>query len=473
MTKTTVPRGRNRTRDRLVESHLPLAHAVARRFAGRGESLDDLVQVGSMGLVKAANRFDKNRGVSFAAFAAPVIEGEIRRHLRDRSSPLRIPRDLQRASGELARKRSQLTAAGGHSPSTGELAAALQIDEATVERVLAAELARESVPFSGQRESGAGADSPDRHDSEDRISLARCIRALDERERKIVFLRFHADMTERQIGRELGISQAHVSRLLSGALKRLRTELAGSSDEEKAGDITAGGTPDTSANTAISPDSAGDRAPAGEHQDMRVGDAKAAGETGSVPEAQEAADVAHYLELPYTVAVGLDRQAEGSRWNATVEELPGCAAQGRTPDEAVELLRGAMESWLTAAIAQHREIPVPAGSASKRKAASTHSGRFLVRMPGTLHAELARAAERDQVSLNRFVTNALAAAVSPSMSGSTEAAVRAPEKLEPQAASAPRPSRSFRIALAANVVVVVLAAIAAAVLLALAIHNGI
>ena len=117
--------------------------------------------------------------------------------------------------------------------------------------------------------------------------------------------------------------------------------------------------------------------------------------------------------------------------------------------------------------------PVPAGSASKRKAASTHSGRFLVRMPGTLHAELARAAERDQVSLNRFVTNALAAAVSPSMSGSTEAAVRAPEKLEPQAASAPRPSRSFRIALAANVVVVVLAAIAAAVLLALAIHNGI
>src|SRR5213079_856253 len=184
-----------------------------------------------------------------------------------------------------------------------------------------------------------------------------------------------------------GISQAHVSRLLSGALKRLRTELAGSSDEDGVGDITAGGTPDTSANTAISPDSAGDRAPAGEHQDMRVGDAKAAGETGSVPESQEAADVAHYLELPYTVAVQLDRQAEGSRWNATVEELPGCAAQGRTPDEAVELLRGAMESWLTAAIAQRREVPVPAGSASKRKAASTHSGRFLVRMPGALHAE--------------------------------------------------------------------------------------
>jgi len=192
-----------------------------------------------------------------------------------------------------------------------------------------------------------------------------------------------------------------------------------------------------------------------------------------VPESQEAADVAHYLELPYTVAVGLDRQAEGSRWNATVEELPGCAAQGRSADEAVELLRGAMESWLTAAIAQHREIPVPAGGPSKRKATSSHSGRFLVRMPGTLHAELARAAEHDQVSLNRFVTNALAAAVSPSMPGSAEATPRAPEKLERQVGSAPRPSRAFRIALATNVVVVVLAAIAAAVLLALAIHNGI
>ena len=173
------------------------------------------------------------------------------------------------------------------------------------------------------------------------------------------------------------------------------------------------------------------------------------------------------------MAVQLDRQAEGSRWNATVEELPGCAAQGRTPDEAVELLRGAMESWLRAAIAQRREIPVPAGSASKRKAASTHSGRFLVRMPGALHAELARAAERDHVSLNRFVTDALAAAVSPSMPGGTDAAVSAPQKAEPQAASAPRTSRGFRIALAANVVVVVLAAIAAAVLLALAVHKGI
>src|SRR5207248_1445629 len=135
------------------ESHLPLAHAVARRFAGRGESLDDLVQVGSMGLVKAGNRFDKNRGVSFAAFAAPVIEGEIRRHLRDRGSLLRIPRDLQRASGELAHKRSLFAAIRGRSPSTSELAAALEIGEATVERVLAAELARDSVPFSGERES--------------------------------------------------------------------------------------------------------------------------------------------------------------------------------------------------------------------------------------------------------------------------------------------------------------------------------
>jgi RNA polymerase sigma-B factor len=474
VTKTAAPRGRNRARQRLVESHLPLVHAVARRFDGRGEPLDDLVQVGSVGLVKAGNRFDKSRGVSFAAFAAPLIEGEIRRHLRDRGSLLRIPRDLQRAGGELARKRSQLAAAGGgRSPSTRELAAALQVDEATVERVLRAELARESVPFSGEREGRGRDDSSDQQDSEDRLSLARSIRALGERERTIVFLRFHADMTERQIAGELGISQAHVSRLLSGALKRLRTHLAASSDEGDGGDITAASPTDSSANTVISPYSEGDLVVAGEQEAMPTGSASAAGKTGALPASQETPDVAHYLELPYTIAVQQDRQGEGSPWSATVDELPGCAAQGRTPDEAVELLRGAMESWLTAAIAQHREIPVPAGSARKQKPVSSHSGRFLVRMPGTLHAELARAAEREQLSLNRFVTNALAAAVSPSTPGSAEAPVRAPREIEPQTASARRPSRAFRIALAVNVVVVVLAAAAAAVLLALAIHKGI
>src|SRR5689334_23126585 len=116
-------------REHLVESHLPLVHSIARRYAGRGESRDDLAQVGAMGLVKAGKRFDERRGVTFAAFAAPLIEGEIRRHLRDKPSPMRIPREEQRASDELRHARGRLTAAIGHIPSTGELAAALDTDE--------------------------------------------------------------------------------------------------------------------------------------------------------------------------------------------------------------------------------------------------------------------------------------------------------------------------------------------------------
>src|ERR1700730_8323901 len=127
-------KGAKLTRERLVESHLPLVYSVARRYAGKGEPLDDLVQVGAVGLIKAGKRFDKSRGAAFATFAAPVIEGEIRRHLRDRSSVVRIPRDLQRASGELRRQRGQLTAATGRSPSTGELAAAMDINEERIER---------------------------------------------------------------------------------------------------------------------------------------------------------------------------------------------------------------------------------------------------------------------------------------------------------------------------------------------------
>jgi RNA polymerase sigma-B factor len=423
-------------RERLVETHLPLVQSVARRFAGRGESFDDLVQVGAIGLVKAGNRFDASRGVAFAAFAAPVIEGEIRRHLRDRSSPLRIPRGMQQASSELRRQRGELSAAIGHSPSTSELAAALDIDEAQIERALKAELARGAVPFEGNDEA-LELDGSDQEDcSDDRLSLARCVRALDERERKIVFLRFHADMTERQIGRELGISQAHVSRLLSGALARLRAELAGSNAGEHHADSTV--------RRAISP---------------------ASGETST------ADNVARYLALPYTVSVHSEREGEQARWTATVEELPGCAAHGRTPDEAVELVRRAMASWLEAALAQGREIPVPGAQTAKQQAPASHSGRFLIRMPGSLHTQLAQAAERERLSLNRFITNVLAASVSPTAAQPGAGGV--PDETSQPPHSERKPSRAFRIALAANVAVVVLAGAAAIVLLVLALQSGI
>jgi RNA polymerase sigma-B factor len=242
-----LPPGADPTREALVESHLPLVQSLARRFASSGEPLDDLIQVGSVGLVKAANRFDAGRGVAFAAFATRVIEGEIRHHLRDRCAPTRIPRDLQRASGDLRRQRDRLTATSGHTPSTRELAASLHIDEELVQRALKAELARTAVSLRADEETGEGRDEQAQAlGSEERLLLARSMRALDERERKVIFLRFHADLTERQIGRELGISQAQVSRVLSAALARLRAELEGASG--------AGEQSDSNVNTAISPD---------------------------------------------------------------------------------------------------------------------------------------------------------------------------------------------------------------------------
>lgn len=463
---STVSSKRTRPdRERLVEAHLPLVQSVARRYASSGESLDDLVQVGAIGLVKAGNRFDPERGVTFAAFAAPAIEGEIRRHLRDRSAPLRIPRGVQRTSGALRRKRDQLAATSGHSPSTRELATALNLDEDSVQQALMAELARAAKPLSGDEPSRLEGADDDAVGSDTRVSLARCISVLDERQRKIVFLRFHADMTERQIGEELRISQAQVSRLLATALKRLRRELAGFQ--------SADGGADSTVTSVISADLAGDttaiqaRKSARSAFDQREG----AVNIGAVPASRTVSTLADYLELPYSVAVVAEREGDESRWIASVEELPGCSAQGRTPDEAVELLRGAMESWLGAALAQQREIPLP-GEAAKQRASATHSGRFLVRMPAALHSELALAAEREHLSLNRFITKILASSISPASGKQSDQTAPARDAAAQPPGSTRKPSRAFRVAIAVNVIVVVVAAVAAGVLLYLALRHG-
>lgn len=458
----------NRTRpdrEQLVEQHLPLVQSVARRYASSGESLEDLVQVGAVGLVKAGNRFDEGRGVAFAAFAAPLIEGEIRRHLRDRSSPMRIPRTLQRTSGALRRKRDQLAAARGHSPSTRELAIALSLDEESVEDALRAELAGTALPLSGEEQNRLES-ADDSAGSEDRLALARCMHVLDERQRKIVFLRFHADLTERQIGDELGLSQAQVSRVLSAALKRLRGELAGSDYRDSGADSTTGGLISGDAGADSTPDLA--RKSAGSASNGPEG----ALNIGAVPAPQVTSTVADYLELPYSIAVHAEHAGDEPRWSATVEELPGCAAQGRSADEAVELLRAAMASWLQAALDQGREIPVP-GQGPKQKTSSTHSGRFLVRMPANLHTQLAQRAEREHLSLNRFITKVLAASVSPALIEQRGSAGQEPgAAVEQTPGTSRRLSRAFRVALAANIVVIVLAAGAAGVLFVLALQHG-
>src|ERR1700739_2228121 len=134
-------------RERLIESHLPLVRALARRYAGPNAELDDLVQVGAVGLIKASDRFDPARGVAFATFATPTIEGEIRHHLRDRGSGMRIPRQLQHLSRQVQRCQGNLAVSLGRSPTVAEVALALEVSEDEVLSALAAGRARDAVPL--------------------------------------------------------------------------------------------------------------------------------------------------------------------------------------------------------------------------------------------------------------------------------------------------------------------------------------
>jgi len=171
-------------RNELIERHLPLVRAVARRFTDRGEPLEDLVQVGSVGLIKAVDRFDPARGVTLGAYAAPTIAGEIRNHLRDRGALVRLPRDAARETAQ--------------SPLPLETTVELWPDPAAEQG-----LAR----------------------GEDRALLADGLRHLPNRERRIVELRYYGGLSQRGIAAALGISQVHVSRLLRDSLGRLRAEL--------------------------------------------------------------------------------------------------------------------------------------------------------------------------------------------------------------------------------------------------------
>jgi predicted RNase H-like HicB family nuclease len=174
------------------------------------------------------------------------------------------------------------------------------------------------------------------------------------------------------------------------------------------------------------------------------------------------------VTLPYHVAVKPQANADGSGWSAAVEELPGCEATGNTPEEAIDHLREAMEGWLTAAVAERPAIAPRNRRTSRRKTASGPSGRFLVRMPSALHQELSLAAEREQISLNRYVTDTLAASISSPGAGTSGEGAD-----ESRSSSRTPRKRSFRMLLAANVVVMVFAAAAAIALLILALERGI
>jgi RNA polymerase sigma-B factor len=334
-------------RSRLIEAHLPLVASIARRYAGGGEPLDDLVQVGAIGLIKAVDRFDPERGSALPAFAAPVIEGEIRHHLRDAARPVRRPRGLHELDGRVRAAERSVAAAGGRNATTAELAREL----GTTETAVAEAIISRRAPADPRDAVYDGAADLDR--SEARVLLADAWGVLDDRQRDVLELRYFRDLTQDQIADAMGVSQAQVSRLIAGALTRLRRKLA---------------------------------------DGLADGDARAYSRSGM----------------------------------ASTEAAP--------------------------------EQP------------PTHSGRLLVRMPPSLHAELARAAEREGVSLNTLITGALAGAVG---WRSDASAGDDPASVHPAGTDDPPARRTWSsIALAANFAIVALAAVLAIVLLVVAWQGG-
>jgi RNA polymerase sigma-B factor len=218
-----------RLRDRIVERCLPVADDIARRFYGRGESHDDLVQVARVGLVKAVMRFDVEMGSDFGAFAVPTIVGEIRRHFRDNSWSVKVPRRLKELQPRLGRCTADLYQLLGRAPTASELAAELGLTREEVVEGLVANSGYRSLPLHGI---GDG-DTPGIVDTvgsidaridcvDDRETLRRLLGKLSERERNVVLLRFFESLSQTQIAQRVGVSQMQVSRLLAKALNQLR-----------------------------------------------------------------------------------------------------------------------------------------------------------------------------------------------------------------------------------------------------------
>jgi len=222
-------------REKLVDQYIGLVEFLARRFRNRGEPLEDLVQVGTIGLLKAIDRFDLEREVEFSTYATPTIVGELKRHFRDKGWAVRVPRRLQELHLELTKVISSLGQELGRSPTVPEIAESAGISEETVlegmEIAHAYSFTSLDAPIdSDDAESSSFADQMGSEDEqlenlEYRASLAPEMARLPERERKILYLRFYRGMTQSEIADRLGISQMHVSRLLNRTLMRLREAL--------------------------------------------------------------------------------------------------------------------------------------------------------------------------------------------------------------------------------------------------------
>jgi RNA polymerase sigma-B factor len=225
-------------REALITRFMPLARRLARRYERTSEQMDDLVQVAYVGLVKAVDRFDPDRGVAFTSFAVPTILGELRRHFRDAGWAVHVPRGLQERTRDLAEAQRVLTTKTGRAPTVDDLAEHMELSREAVLDALLAAAAYDTDSFDVPRRSADGEtgnlleligdEDPAIEGAEDKAAVFAALPQLPPREREVLFLRFGGDMTQTEIAQRIGVSQMQVSRLLARSLQRLR-ELSGES----------------------------------------------------------------------------------------------------------------------------------------------------------------------------------------------------------------------------------------------------
>jgi len=229
---------RGQCREELVQLHLPLVDHCARRFTNRGEPLDDLVQVGTIGLIKSVDRFDTDRGVEFSTYATPTIIGEIKRYFRDKGWAIRVPRRLQELRMQIGSATAELTQRLGRSPTPRELAEDIGctveeivegIESSNAYSTLSLDAGDDSDDGAATMLDAIGVDDENLEHVEIRESIKPLLDRLEPREKKILLLRFFKNMTQSQIAEEIGVSQMHVSRLLNRTLEQLRTSMEESS----------------------------------------------------------------------------------------------------------------------------------------------------------------------------------------------------------------------------------------------------
>jgi RNA polymerase sigma-B factor len=222
-------------RETLVQRHLPLVRSLARRYAGRGEALDDIEQVGAIGLIKAIDRYELSREVALTTYATPNVVGEIKRHFRDKGWAIRVPRALQELNGKMGPTIERLTSKLGRSPSIAEIAnefattpeqvlEALEAGSAYAPASLSTGPSGEDGDLDPMETIGSADEEFER--SEDRASLEPALQRLPPREREILRMRFEEGLTQTQIAEKVGISQMHVSRLIRRSLDRMREQLS-------------------------------------------------------------------------------------------------------------------------------------------------------------------------------------------------------------------------------------------------------